>query len=113
MTLHDTADGHGSVAEYIQSLKNSPTFGPQAVHHEEILANGASYRETKNPLPQEHVQALRSAGIDKLYRHQSSAVDLVRIAKPDFVLGGMDIDIDLVGTDVYEKDRYGKSARGD
>lgn len=64
------------VAEYIQSLKNSPKFGPQVVCHKRI--------GTKNPhfanetlLAPALLQLLKARGIDKLYSHQADAIEKI------------------------------------
>ncbi|MFO7606961.1 MAG: DEAD/DEAH box helicase [Desulfurivibrionaceae bacterium] len=70
--------GASGIEEYISSLKNSPRFGPQVVHHEEIPGQPSRFGELAEPLPAALAEALASAGFDKLYRHQVTAIDLIR-----------------------------------
>ncbi|MEN8141995.1 MAG: DEAD/DEAH box helicase [Thermodesulfobacteriota bacterium] len=68
----------GLVGEYISSLKESPKFGPQVVHHEEIPSRPALFRDLAEPLPEPLSKAVEAGGVDKLYQHQAVAIDLIR-----------------------------------
>ncbi|MBU0480433.1 MAG: DEAD/DEAH box helicase [Proteobacteria bacterium] len=81
MSRRNSSAEYGTVAEYIKSLKESPAFGSQVVHHEEIAARQAFFRETGLPLPPGLESALKAQGISRLYTHQARAVDLVRAGK--------------------------------
>ncbi|HSH12106.1 MAG TPA: DEAD/DEAH box helicase, partial [Desulfurivibrionaceae bacterium] len=74
----DHTSPDATVAEYLAALKGSERFGPMVVHHQEIPGHPAIYGELAAPLPSELIEALRGLGIDRLYRHQSEAIDLVR-----------------------------------
>ncbi len=73
----------GGVAEYIHSLKGSPRFGPQVVHHEKLAACDARFDELARPLPVDLAAALRQAGYPRFFSHQQEAIDLIR--------GGQDV----------------------
>ncbi len=66
------------VNEYLSALKDSPNFATQIVHHEIIKKKNPTYLQTKTPLPEKLISALRSLGIKNLYSHQSKAVELAR-----------------------------------
>jgi DEAD/DEAH box helicase domain-containing protein len=67
-----------SVREYLDSLKGSPKFGPQVVHHEEFAEKQALFSELNGPLQDELVNSLSKLGIQKLYSHQVAAINLLR-----------------------------------
>ena len=67
-----------TVAEYLAALKASERFGPMVVHHQAIPGHPAHYGELATPLPAELSAALAALGIDRLYRHQTEAIDLIR-----------------------------------
>ncbi len=69
------------VAEYIRSLKGSPRFGPQVVHHEELPGCDARFAELAKPLPPPLRRALLQAGFSHLFSHQKEAVDRIREGK--------------------------------
>jgi DEAD/DEAH box helicase domain-containing protein len=68
----------GTVGEYIASLKDSPRFGHQVVHHQEIPAIPARFAELAKPLPDPLAAALAASGVESLYQHQVDAIDLIR-----------------------------------
>jgi len=68
----------GGVAEYISSLKGSPRFGPQVVHHEKLTASDARFAELAQPLPESLAAALNQAGYPRFFSHQQEAIDLIR-----------------------------------
>ncbi len=70
-----------TVAEYLAALKGSERFGPMVVHHQEIPGHPAHYGELAAPLPAELVAAQSALGIDRLYRHQTEAIDLIRAGR--------------------------------
>ncbi|MGV1099617.1 DEAD/DEAH box helicase [Thiovibrio sp. JS02] len=70
--------GDGSVAEYLLSLKSSPRFGRQVVHHHQAAARKARYGEPESAWSFELAEALVALGIGRLYSHQAKAIDLVR-----------------------------------
>ena len=71
----------GLVGEYISSLKDSPRFGPQVVHHEVIPSRSALFADLAEPLPEALIKAVEVSGVKKLYRHQAVAIDLIRKGK--------------------------------
>ncbi|MBU0676135.1 MAG: DEAD/DEAH box helicase [Proteobacteria bacterium] len=68
----------GEVGEYISALKESPRFGVQVVHHEEISGSEARFADLAQPLPENLARALSFAGFQNFYRHQALAIDAVR-----------------------------------
>ncbi|MFH1215872.1 MAG: DEAD/DEAH box helicase [Pseudomonadota bacterium] len=68
----------GTVHEYIASLKASPRFGPQVVHHERISAGKASYSTLSSDLAAPLRKALAGLGVDALYSHQVAAIEKIR-----------------------------------
>ena len=66
-----------SVANYVDSLKKSPRFGPQVVHHQFFPAQDASHQALAQPLSPA-VQALVEQEAPQLYSHQAEAIDLIR-----------------------------------
>src|SRR5674476_445177 len=68
----------GGVAEYISSLKGSPRFGSQVVHHEKLAACDARFAELARPLPEALSAALGPAGYPRFFSHQKEAIDLIR-----------------------------------
>jgi len=69
------------VAEYLAALKGSDRFGKMVVHHQEIPGHPAIYGELAAPLPEELSAALGALGINRLYRHQTEAIDLIRAGR--------------------------------
>ncbi|MBU0485917.1 MAG: DEAD/DEAH box helicase [Proteobacteria bacterium] len=72
------AKDQANIKEYISSLKASPRFGPQVVHHEELQGCAADYGRLQTPVPPELGKVLVEQGLGRLYRHQQEAIDLVR-----------------------------------
>lgn len=75
---HGPKHKYGLVEEYLSSLKRSPRFGPQVVHHEKIAPRSALFAELADPLPEPLIKAVTAGGVEKLYRHQAVAIDLIR-----------------------------------
>ena len=71
----------GDVEEYLASLKASPRFGPQVVHHERIAGVSARFAEPADGFTPEIAEILSSLGNGRLYSHQASAIDLIRDGK--------------------------------
>ncbi|MBI5557339.1 MAG: DEAD/DEAH box helicase [Deltaproteobacteria bacterium] len=68
----------GTVTEYIVSLKGSPRFGPQVVHHELIKGGDPCFGALSPPLPAPLAVALKNLGIGSLYSHQTAAIAMIR-----------------------------------
>ena len=68
----------GTIEGYLASLKGSPNFGPQVVHHEELAGCAAEFAEPEKPWPPALRAALDSLGVGPLYSHQAQAVDSIR-----------------------------------
>ena len=71
----------GNVEEYLASLKASPRFGPQVVHHESIAGISSRFAEPANGFSPEIAEILASFGNGRLYSHQAAAIDLIREGK--------------------------------
>ena len=69
------------VEEYLASLKASPRFGPQVVHHERIAGVSARFAEPAKGFSPEIAEILCSLGNGRLYSHQAAAIDLIRDGK--------------------------------
>lgn len=62
---------------FIADIKSRPDL-KDVVHHEEMPPRDAVYAQTSKPLPNELTEALRASGIEGLFSHQASGIDLVR-----------------------------------
>ncbi|MBI9075947.1 MAG: DEAD/DEAH box helicase [Desulfatibacillum sp.] len=70
-----------TVAEYIEALKASPRMGDQVVIHRSFPKSRASYGEPKTPWPDPVIHLLKAAGVNRLFKHQTRAIDLIRQGK--------------------------------
>jgi DEAD/DEAH box helicase domain-containing protein len=70
--------GASGIAEYISALRGSSRFGPQVVHHEELPGRAPLFGELAEPLPERLAAAAAAAGFNKLFSHQTAAIDLIR-----------------------------------
>lgn len=68
----------GDVEEYLSSLKASPRFGPQVVHHESITAISPKFAEPAKEFSPELTGILSFLENGRLYSHQATAIDLIR-----------------------------------
>ena len=66
-----------NVSEYVASLKNSPKFGPQVVCHKSYAATEAEYGRELPPFDPSLKKCLNGLGIQKLYSHQSQAIERI------------------------------------
>jgi len=74
----DTPTG---VKEYIQALKASKPLGGQVVFHKVLPAVAPQWSDPIKPWPAKLTRVLEASGIEKLFRHQTAAVDLARSGK--------------------------------
>lgn len=65
-------DGIGA---YVESLVNSPTYGPQLVCHRVLPAVPRATAVPARPFPEHFNSRLRAIGIDAFYTHQAAAFD--------------------------------------
>jgi len=65
------------VSEYISSLKNSRKFGPQVVCHKTYPQQDAEYGLNFPPLEPSLKKCINDLGIDRLYSHQSEAIERI------------------------------------
>lgn len=70
--------GRSKVSEYVDSLKSSQRFGHQVVYHTVLPKSPVSWAKPRQDWPPALDEILRHSGIDKLYRHQSEALDYIR-----------------------------------
>ncbi len=68
----------GDIAEYLEALKSSRRFGPQVVCHRVIPARKRLYGDPRLAVEPRLMRALASQGIERLYSHQSLAIDGIR-----------------------------------
>lgn len=66
------------LSEFVEYLKSKRDYRQQIVHVEHIPARPARYANLKRPLPAALQEALRQAGVDKLYTHQAEAINAIR-----------------------------------
>ena len=66
------------VREYLHSLIRSERLGRQVVFQTVLPQSRALWSEPITRYPSAIEQALRSAGIKSLYRHQSQAIEKIR-----------------------------------
>ncbi len=71
----------GDIREYLEALKSSRRFGPQVVCHRIIPARQRLYGDLQSPLEPGIMRALTRQGIERLYSHQSLAIDAIRQGK--------------------------------
>ncbi len=64
--------------EFVDYLKSRRDYRQQIVHVKHIPARAARYANLKHPLPAALEEALRHAGVDKLYMHQAQAINAIR-----------------------------------
>ncbi|MDX9818569.1 MAG: DEAD/DEAH box helicase, partial [Desulfococcus multivorans] len=69
------------INEYIRSLKASPRMGDQVVYHMTLPERPADFAALERPLADPLRKILTAAGINRLYRHQAAAVDMIRTGR--------------------------------
>ncbi len=65
------------ISEYVDSLKNSPKFGPQVVCHKSYGEKEAGYGREFPPFDPSLKKCLKGLGIQQLYTHQSQAIERI------------------------------------
>ncbi len=63
---------------FLEGLLANPALGPMVVHQRRVEGTPAVHGEPARPLAGPVHEALRHVGIERLYRHQARALDLVR-----------------------------------
>ena len=66
------------IGEFLKSLLASERLGSQVVFQKTLPSTPGVWANPQKSWPEMIRTALRSAGIDKLYRHQAQAIDLIR-----------------------------------
>ena len=66
------------IDEFLYSLSASERLRSQLVFQKKLPAVQAKWADTRKPWPDSIRSVLESAGITKLYRHQATAIDLIR-----------------------------------
>ena len=67
-----------TIAEFLEKIQHESEYKGQIRHIETVPAREASYGELAGALPAVLSEALREAGVDRLYSHQVEAIDSVR-----------------------------------
>jgi len=70
-----------SLNHFLRTIKQNERLAPYLAHHEELHPIQADTSEPASPLPLKLVQGLLSIEINKLYTHQTTAIDLSRFGK--------------------------------
>jgi DEAD/DEAH box helicase domain-containing protein len=73
---------------FLEEIISSPGYLGQIVHVQEIPAREAVYRELSAPLPAAIQEALASLGIERLYCHQSDAIEHLRAGRHTAIVTG-------------------------
>ena len=63
---------------FLRLLRRQPFYRDQLQHVERLPARRARYARLSAPLPPTLDAALRTAGVERFFRHQAQAIDLVR-----------------------------------
>ena len=66
------------ISEFLQSLLNSQRLGSQVAYHQALPATPAQWAKPSRPWPSAIEAMLGITGINRLYRHQAQAIDLIR-----------------------------------
>jgi DEAD/DEAH box helicase domain-containing protein len=66
------------VKEYVLALKASKRLGGQVVYHKVLPAVAPQLSDPPESWPDKLTHVLRASGIEKLYRHQTEAIDIAR-----------------------------------
>ena len=66
------------IADFLSQLCASPEYLGQIAHVEHIPARAAEYGALSRPLPPALAEALARRGLERFYRHQAQAIDMVR-----------------------------------
>ena len=69
------------VGEYIEALKASTRMADQVVTHRSFPRSQAAYGEMETPWPEAVNSILQGAGVNRLFKHQTQAINLIRRGK--------------------------------
>lgn len=69
------------IEKFIKDLKSHEDFGKQIVHHEIIPSKTPVYEGPSPPIHPKLQEALKTRGINQLYKHQTRAITKVRAGK--------------------------------
>ena len=67
----------GTVSEYLKALKSSDKYGPQVVCHRTFESVKGEYEKFPIQLHSDLIDCLKELGIQKLYKHQAQAFELI------------------------------------
>jgi len=102
-----------TVSEYVQSLINSERLGSQVVFHTVLPEVPARWSPVNPNWSQEIRNALKSLKIDKLYRHQTQAIELVQDGRHVIVAtptaSGKTLIYNLPTLEKFQQDNSAKS----
>jgi len=76
------------VAKFLESIRRHPYYADQLVHVEELPERPGYFAEPADPLPEPLVTLLASQQIQRLYCHQTTALELARRGKNYVVVTG-------------------------
>ncbi len=70
-----------SIQNFLKTLKTTDSFAFDLAHHEKIEQRESIYSEPASPLLQRVELGLSSLGVNRLYKHQTDAINLLRDGK--------------------------------
>ncbi len=73
---------------FLRHLRTQPFYRDQLAHVERLPSRRARFGRLSRPLPRALDGALKSAGVDRFFRHQAQAIDAVRNGKHIVVATG-------------------------
>ncbi len=76
------------VERFIDDLQRSPHYADQIVHVRTVPPRAGRYADPREPLPDAAAAMLRARNIERLYVHQSAAIDAVRDGRDIVVVTG-------------------------
>ncbi len=76
------------LGRFLDDISSSPGYAGQIVHVEEIPAREPEYGELSRPLPEAMQEALTGLGIDRLYSHQTEAIERLRAGTHTAIVTG-------------------------
>jgi len=75
-------------AKLLDEITSAPGYQGQIIHMQEIPAREAVYGELSAPLPRPIEEALKSLGIERLYSHQTEAIEHLRAGRHTAIVTG-------------------------
>jgi DEAD/DEAH box helicase domain-containing protein len=75
-------------SSFLDSLEGERDYAAQIVHRQPVAAMPSAYQSPDPPLPEELTRALAEAGIERLYAHQTVALQALRRGEDVIVVTG-------------------------